>query len=101
MGLLDHAVSKSPEFLYGVVKTELVKQALSHTDDQVRIFLLLLPKLHLQYTGCKWYLFFDNMIFCFPRLDLMHLPYYVKTTRHQNQSTNQNLDYLNTSFSGI
>lgn len=53
MGLLDHAVSKSPEFLYGVVKTELVKQALSHTDDQVRIFLLLLPNLHLQYTGCK------------------------------------------------
>lgn len=39
MGLLDHAVSKSPELLYGVVKTELVKQALSHTDDQVRIFL--------------------------------------------------------------
>lgn len=54
MGLLDHAVSKSPECLYGVVKTELVKQALSHTDDQVTIFLLLLPKLHLQYTGCKW-----------------------------------------------
>lgn len=54
MGLLDHAVSKSPEFLYGVVKTKLVKQALSHTDDQVRIFLLLLLKLHLQYTGCKW-----------------------------------------------
>lgn len=36
MGLLDNSESKSSDCLYGVVKIELVKQALSHTDDQVR-----------------------------------------------------------------
>ncbi|XP_048737624.2 thyroid adenoma-associated protein homolog isoform X2 [Ostrea edulis] len=37
MGLLDNSESKSSDCLYGVVKIELVKQALSHTDDQARL----------------------------------------------------------------
>jgi hypothetical protein len=36
MGLLDNSKSESSECLYGIVKIQLVKQALSHTDDQVR-----------------------------------------------------------------
>nr|XP_022332415.1 thyroid adenoma-associated protein homolog isoform X4 [Crassostrea virginica] len=37
MGLLDNTVATAPDHLYGVVNTELVKQALSHTDDQARL----------------------------------------------------------------
>lgn len=43
MGLLDNTVATAPDHLYGVVNTELVKQALSHTDDQV-IYLQVLMK---------------------------------------------------------
>ncbi|XP_061173065.1 tRNA (32-2'-O)-methyltransferase regulator THADA-like [Saccostrea echinata] len=37
MGLLDNSTTESSHCLYGVVKIELVKQALSHTDDQARL----------------------------------------------------------------